>query len=93
MLLIFGEIKERKIFHKNDIFQLNISHYSDENASLLWNRSVTLYIVIKHCLIVVHVLVLEIFQTIDFKYTLKTIVQYCSRKKDCEFLRMSKRFI
>ena len=47
-------MKERKIFHKNDIFQLNISHYSDENASLLWNRSVTLYILIKHCLIVVN---------------------------------------
>ena len=70
MLLIFGEIKERKIFHKNDIFQLNTSHYSDENASLLWNRNFTLCIVVKHCLIVVHVLAFKIFYTFDFKYAL-----------------------
>ena len=42
----------------------------DKNASLLRNRSVKVYIVIKHCIIVVYILVFKILQITILMYAL-----------------------
>ena len=45
----FGDLGVKKNIHETLNYQLFTSLYSKKNASFIWNRSVTLYIVIKHC--------------------------------------------
>ena len=52
----FWEIRVSKTIHKTVNLCLHISDYGDKYASLIWNRSTAICIVLKHLIIVVHVL-------------------------------------